>query len=850
LKFLVKKIKNSQNPSKLTQEVVTSQITAQLFPNTSTISHGFLPVVSRLDNGHCYCGCTCYGCGCGFDYFPYQSLSLPSELRALHIPPPPTTCFCGQHTKSLTKLAISTSVSTTSDQNHITINDSLSAVTRPLSFQGSMGVSLQTLLVEHYNGDENGESCGEETTKHDQNKLEIEPVQIQFPLFDRFINVLCNDISYYMEDVLHSLQTLKEREIKGIRITEEDVERFDRESEQRQRTVGAGGDDGSNANNDARPEGQTTRLTADRQLHSMVYFYSEYANRSLLLLSVICSRGKIALLRPEFSGRIALIIGGYLQKLTNPAQARLISINKDLRVQLGFSPKDLISLLMTILASLAHVPSGLSIHQLTTQAFRLSHPLAIPQQILSICPGTVNGMVYDENGIEIENDSSLLKLSSEHSEQPPTGGLILLKSLVQEDTNFKLQDFNRAIDILLRSGTQETTNLEKDILERPQYVVLATIKADMAKYQNDYEKVKTFMNTTSAFSLSTSNIPQNSTSDFSSTEQQHQQHRLVVYGTAQDDRARAVSRCQARAVGVLQLYTQLNALKGYNNPKSTVTTMLYHQNTASGVENWSWIYSNQKTLILAHLLQQHGLRCDAEGTLDKDVPYVRELGLAWWPLPPPSAPVFVSLMNALKGEHEWDEYLTVRHYAPNKSTLKKLGLEMGEQKGDFLTQNSQLLDKYFATPALINVSYPDLKLPAYNYYSRPLNLTSQFWLQRVALMFSLYNVVILRNERLLNTATQDLTVTSADANPFDFSNDDEFELPDEFTDDCFLDVMAVPVQLSLSRGKLEWLSLYRALLTVEQDPFTRSPLHVNNITPLPHIQFALKLFKLRRGVLG
>jgi hypothetical protein len=39
-------------------------------------------------------------------------------------------------------------------------------------------------------------------------------------------------------------------------------------------------------------------------------------------------------------------------------------------------------------------------------------------------------------------------------------------------------------------------------------------------------------------------------------------------------------------------------------------------------------------------------------------------------------------------------------------------------------------------------------------------------------------------------------------------------------------------------------------LTSELSPIDRTELFINSILPLPHIQYAIKLFKLRRGVIG
>jgi hypothetical protein len=224
-------------------------------------------------------------------------------------------------------------------------------------------------------------------------------------------------------------------------------------------------------------------------------------------------------------------------------------------------------------------------------------------------------------------------------------------------------------------------------------------------------------------------------------------------------------------------------------------------------------------------------------------------------------------LNALKGEHEWDEFLTVRHFCPNTSTIASLRLN--DQTAIQNHLNTTILPQLFVTPEWIETNYTqkNLSLPSFTYYSRSHSLTSEFWLKRLLSLFDIYNAQLSRDERLLGTAVDDFmntpTSNAAPVNLFDFGNDDDdsdlegleegepddLDLPAEFTDDLFLDIMDQPIKLSKSGAKIEWLSLYRSLLNVKEDPYTRQSLEVNDILPLPHIQYAIRLYKLRRGVL-
>jgi hypothetical protein len=686
-----------------------------------------------------------------------------------------------------------------------------------------------------------------------KNFAHMDRIDIQIPLFDRFIHVLCNDINYYMEEALGNLTKLKEREVKGITVSHEDAQRFD-ENQRSQQSQGA-----AQGQDDAQP-GASTRPVPDRELMSMAYNYNLYGNTSLLLLSALCTRGRIALLRPAFSSRIAVIVGGYLHRLTNRQHTDLFSVKTEVRKAIQFSPRDLISLFVRILGSLAHVPSAVSIAQLTQQAFTITHPLANYHLFEQVSKSTLLGSPesHSSAGLVSSVDDSML------------GGLALLKALTHKDAKFNGSDFNLAISVLLRQGaSQSNTQLENDILQQPFTVLLATTRADALKHGTNYNNVKSHILTSSSFSLSSAltntskiNTEQQTSGQLS---QQNQQHRLVVYGTSHDDRSRAISRCQARAIGALTFYLQTNALKGLNDGKATVKPILDNQNQCTVVNTWSWLYSNPQALTIAYELHQYGLSKEQkiDEVSQEAINYVDEIGLAWWPLPPPTAPIFASLLNALKGEHEWDEYLTLQHFAPNQTTIEKLKLSLTSPGQQNHQHFQSLMDKYqqelVFTPQLIEKQYGNVNTPSYTYYTRPTLLNSEFWLKRIISLYNVYNAVLTRDERLLGTAAptfqaiggQQQQQPQGEINYFDFSNDDgELETPDEFLDDCFYDIMSLPVKLPQSHSKLEWLALYRALLTSELSPIDRTELFINSILPLPHIQYAIKLFKLRRGVIG
>lgn len=322
-----------------------------------------------------------------------------------------------------------------------------------------------------------------------------------------------------------------------------------------------------------------------------------------------------------------------------------------------------------------------------------------------------------------------------------------------------------------------------------------------------------------------------------------------------------MSRCQARAVAVLQLYTKLNAFKGHSQKNVKTLEMLKNQNECTpnlSGPSWHWMYSNPTALGIAAALQDYGLQHTKEHfdpTDDDANDHVRELGMAWWPLPPPTPPVLVSLINALKGEHEWDDYLTVQHFCANTSTLDKVGLRPGT--GQLNQHRTTAIQNYLYNFERVERNHPNIQLPTYTWYSRPHITSGEFWYMRILLVFNLCNALLTRDERLLGNASPTIVLaddnaSAASAGPVDLFaaafDDDKFELPSEFSDDCLVDIMSYPVQLTQSHGKMDWLALYRVLLSTPEDPFTRGPLTVNDIVPLPHINFSIKLFKLRRGV--
>lgn len=258
-------------------------------------------------------------------------------------------------------------------------------------------------------------------------------VPIEFPLFDKFVHVLFNDIHYLLDEalqVLAKIKVLQDAELRGVPVRRRgDSQRARRRLLRLDAAAGGADDDAANNDGNDEPEdggaaegapedsGDTEESSlADLERHAGAL--NVFGLAAVRLVAMVAASAPRALLRRDFVGRVGIVVGVYVDKLVGKQVSELHVADPK---KYYFKPGTLLAQMVTIFLTLGAV------------APLARAPAAPPATGVS---AAVRELVEEE-----EAEDMTLR-----------GGAAFLESFLQAETKFSAPVMLRAAQILVSRG--------------------------------------------------------------------------------------------------------------------------------------------------------------------------------------------------------------------------------------------------------------------------------------------------------------------------------------------------------------------------------------------------------------